>query len=420
MTIKSIRGFNDLLPAAIYTTQYVENIIESFLNKRGFDEIRTPIVEYTELFKRSIGDETDIVSKEMYSFEGSGERSFTLRPEGTVAVARAILEANQTENKQKLWYNGYMFRAENPQQGRYRQFQQVGIEIYNLPDPRTDIELLFLCSSLFKALGLDDQLTLEINSLGSRESRERYRNALVGYFECYRDQLDKDSLVRLERNPLRILDSKNPDLATLIEGAPKLCDFLDSESRERFESIKKGLNSLGVKFVENSKLVRGLDYYNDLVFEFTMKVEGAQNTLCAGGRYDGLMSQLDSSLSVSAIGCAIGIERLVLLLNKLERQPEKKTIDVFICTMSEECYLSALALRDRLLEEADNLTVMICTEKLSLKNQLKRADRSGARIALILGDNELKDNTVGVKYLREEKAQVVVSQDKLSQIITTS
>lgn len=406
-TIQSIKGFNDVLPLESYKFQYVEKTITNIINSFGFLEIRTPIVEKTELFQRSIGDQTDIITKEMYSFIRNGEKSFTLRPEGTVGVARAILQNGLSGNKQKVWYNGYMFRAENPQKGRYRQFQQIGVEAYNLESTKMELELLVVASNIWKALGIDQSVSLEINSLGNAQTRIEYKKSLVEYFNLYKDKLDADSLIRLEKNPLRILDSKNEGIQDILKNAPKILDFLDNESLEKFNFIIKGLDYLKIPYTVNPRLVRGLDYYNDFVFEFITSNTGAQNTLCAGGRYDTLVEQIGGK-KTPAVGFAIGIERLVLILDELELFEDKKSNDIYICTLGSTAYFEAFKLREELISKNPSLSIFINNEDLSLKNQLKKANKEGSDICLILGDNELAENKIVIKYMKLTTEQETV------------
>jgi histidyl-tRNA synthetase len=415
--IQSVKGFNDLLPCETFKFQYIESTITNILNSYGFLEIRTPIIESTELFNRSIGDSTDIISKEMYSFESS-DKSLTLRPEGTVGVARCLLQNGLTGAKQKLWYSGYMFRAENPQKGRYRQFQQIGVEVYNQDSPRTEIEQISLIWNICKKLDITQSITLQVNSLGDIQAREDYKKAFKAYLENFKEQLDYDSLVRLDKNPLRILDSKNEQVQSILVNAPKILDFINEESRENFDYITKGLDYLNIKYVINQGLVRGLDYYNDFVFEFIANSGvGSQNSFCAGGRYDSLMSQIGGK-NTPAFGFAIGIERLVLIvdeLNKIKEKSNSKTIS--ICTLGDEAYLKGLILRDNIIKINKDWTVYVNNESSSLKNQLKRANKDNIAYSIIIGEQELLDDNVILKDMITDKEQQIIIFDDISNYI---
>jgi histidyl-tRNA synthetase len=409
---------NDILPEQTPAWRYLESTLVSLLDGYGYKEIRLPIVEYTELFARGIGEGTDVVDKEMYTFLDRNEESLTLRPEGTAGCVRAVLEHGLAGGGQvqKLWYAGPMFRYEKPQKGRYRQFHQVGVEAFNLPGPDVDAELIVLTWRLWKQLGLADAVTLQLNSLGSSEARAAYRDALVAYLQERFDQLDEDSQRRLTTNPLRILDSKNEATQAVLVGAPTLGDYLDEESRLHFEGVKARLDAAGIRYQINHKLVRGLDYYNRTVFEWVTDKLGAQGTVCAGGRYDGLVSMLGGK-ATPGVGFAMGVERLVLLLETLELLPAdlNRAADVYICAFGEAAELAALTLAERLRDEVPGLRLLLNTGGGSFKSQFKKADKSGARYALILGDDELAARVVGCKPLRDDSEQQSVAWDALAE-----
>ena len=417
-SLQAIRGMNDILPEQTPAWRYLENTLVNLLDGYGYKEIRLPIVEYTELFARGIGEGTDVVDKEMYTFLDRNEESLTLRPEGTAGCVRAVLEHGLAGGGQvqKLWYAGPMFRYEKPQKGRYRQFHQVGVEAFNLPGPDVDAELIVLTWRLWKKLGLADAVTLQLNSLGSSEARAAYRDALVGYLRERFDQLDEDSQRRLTTNPLRILDSKNEATQAVLVGAPTLGDYLDEESRLHFEGVKARLDAAGIRYQINHKLVRGLDYYNRTVFEWVTDKLGAQGTVCAGGRYDGLVTQLGGK-ATPGVGFAMGVERLVLLLETLELLPAElnRAADVYVCAFGEAAELAALTLVERLRDELPGLRLLLNTGGGSFKSQFKKADKSGARYALILGDDELAARVVGCKPLRDDSEQQSVAWDALAE-----
>lgn len=417
-SLQAIRGMNDILPEQTPAWRYLESTLVGLLDGYGYKEIRLPIVEYTELFARGIGEGTDVVDKEMYTFLDRNEESLTLRPEGTAGCVRAVLEHGLAGGGQvqKLWYAGPMFRYEKPQKGRYRQFHQVGVEAFNLPGPDVDAELIVLTWRLWKQLGLADAVTLQLNSLGSSEARAAYRDALVAYLQERFDQLDEDSQRRLTTNPLRILDSKNEATQALLVGAPTLGDYLDEESRLHFEGVKARLDAAGIRYQINHKLVRGLDYYNRTVFEWVTDKLGAQGTVCAGGRYDGLVAQLGGK-ATPGVGFAMGVERLVLLLETLELLPAElnRAADVYVCAFGEAAELAALTLVERLRDELPGLRLLLNTGGGSFKSQFKKADKSGARYALILGDDELAARVVGCKPLRDDSEQQSVAWDALAE-----
>lgn len=409
---------NDILPEQTPAWRYLESTLVSLLDGYGYKEIRLPIVEYTELFARGIGEGTDVVDKEMYTFLDRNEESLTLRPEGTAGCVRAVLEHGLAGGGQvqKLWYAGPMFRYEKPQKGRYRQFHQVGVEAFNLPGPDVDAELIVLTWRLWKKLGLAGAVTLQLNSLGSSEARAAYRDALVAYLQERFDQLDEDSQRRLTTNPLRILDSKNEATQAVLVGAPTLGDYLDEESRLHFEGVKARLDAAGIRYQINHKLVRGLDYYNRTVFEWVTDKLGAQGTVCAGGRYDGLVAQLGGK-ATPGVGFAMGVERLVLLLETLDLLPAElnRPADVYVCAFGEAAELAALTLTERLRDDLPGLRLLLNSGGGSFKSQFKKADKSGARYALILGDDELAGRVVGCKPLRDDSEQQSVAWDALAE-----
>lgn len=417
--LQAIRGMNDILPAQTPIWQHVEGEFRQLLASFAYREIRMPMVEPTELFKRSIGEVTDIVEKEMYTFDDRNGESLTLRPEGTASCVRACEEHGLLYNQiQRLWYTGPMFRYEKPQKGRYRQFHQIGVEAFGMAGPDIDAEIILMTANYWQRLGVDKVVTLELNSLGSNEARKVYKEALVAYLLQYKDQLDEDSQRRLESNPLRILDSKDENTQSILSGAPKLTEYLDDESKEHFEGLKACLDHLGIEYVVNPKLVRGLDYYNHTVFEWVTTELGAQGTVCAGGRYDGLVSQLGGK-PTPAVGFAMGIERLILLLEKLELtgklQPE---LDLYVTAVGANTSKAALELATQIRCSDLDVSVLCHSGGGSFKNQMKKADKSGARVALILGEDEITQQQVGVKFLREDKAQEKVPFAELVEFLS--
>ncbi|MAL32551.1 MAG: histidine--tRNA ligase [Marinobacter sp.] len=417
--IQAIRGMNDILPDQTPVWQYVESTVRQVLGQYGYQEIRMPVVEHTELFKRSIGEVTDIVEKEMYTFEDRNGDSLTLRPEGTAGCVRAAEEHGLLFNQtRRLWYTGPMFRHERPQKGRYRQFHQIGVECFGMAGPDIDAELLILTARLWSALGLSDHARLEINSIGTSDSRKVYRQALVAYLEQYQGKLDDDSKRRLTTNPLRILDSKDPATREILQGAPSLDDYLDDESRQHFEQLKAMLDAAGVAYTVNPALVRGLDYYGKTVFEWITDSLGAQGTICAGGRYDGLVEQLGGKPTV-AVGFAMGLERLILLLETLELVPEhvNNQADVYVTAMGDQAVAPAMALAETLRNELPGRIVVSHCGGGSFKSQMKKADRSGARFAVILGENEIAQGTAGLKPLRDDQPQQEIAQADLAAVL---
>jgi len=419
--IQAIRGMNDLLPEQSPVWQYFERQIQHLMQRYGYSEIRTPIIEQTALFKRSIGEVTDIVEKEMYTFEDRNGDSLTLRPEGTASCVRAALENGLLYNQtQRLWYQGPMFRHERPQKGRYRQFHQVGVEAYGMYGPDIDVEMILLSARLWEALGLMPHVQLELNSLGSNEARAAYRDALVEHFKAHADVLDEDSRRRLDTNPLRILDSKNPDMAAMLADAPRLMDHLDEESRAHFAEITAMLEAAGIDYVINPRLVRGLDYYSRTVFEWTTQALGSQGTVCAGGRYDGLVEQLGGKPS-PGVGFAMGVERLILLLETLDLVPEaaRPRTDVYLTAMGDAASRQAMLLGERLRDALPGMHLQLHCGGGSFKSQIKKADKSGARMALLLGEDELASGRVGIKFLREDRDQESVTLDALAARLQT-
>ncbi|RUO42977.1 histidine--tRNA ligase [Aliidiomarina taiwanensis] len=416
--IQAIRGMNDILPDQTGRWQAIEQVIRQLVARYGYSEIRMPIVEHTELFKRSIGEVTDIVEKEMYTFDDRNGESLTLRPEGTASCVRAGNQHGLLYNQQqRLWYMGPMFRYERPQKGRYRQFHQVGVETFGIASPDIDAELIIMTARLWRDLGIAEHLTLELNSLASNEARANYRDALTAYLREHMDQLDEDSVRRLETNPLRILDSKNPAMADMLSQAPKLSDYWDQESREHFESVCARLDAAGVAYTLNERLVRGLDYYNRTVFEWVTDSLGAQGTVCAGGRYDGLVGQLGGK-DTPAVGFAMGLERLVLMLEAADTLRVPKPVDVFIVVGGAQAELPAQAVAEKLRDAFPTLRVHQHCGGGKFGNQLKRADRSGADIAILLGESEVADNTYTVKFLRGQGEQTTLDWNGLQALIS--
>jgi histidyl-tRNA synthetase len=404
---------NDLLPDQSPAWQYVERQLRSLVDRYDYREIRTPIVEQTALFARSIGEATDVVEKEMYTFDDRNGESLTLRPENTAAVVRAAMEHGLLHNQtQRLWYMGPMFRYERPQKGRYRQFHQIGIEAYGMTGPDIDAEIILLSARLWRQLGMSEHVTLELNSLGSPEARANYRDSLVAYFESHREILDEDSQRRLKTNPLRILDSKNPAMSDMLAGAPQLLDHLDEESRVHFEQLKSTLDAAGIGYRINPRLVRGLDYYSRTVFEWTTTALGSQGTVCGGGRYDGLVEQLGGK-PTPGVGFAIGLERLMLLLETLDLIPEdaKGGADAYLLAMGDAAEREALLLGERLRDALPALRLQVHCGGGSFKSQIRRADRSGARVALILGEDEIAKGRLTLKPLRDDGEQQTLELD---------
>ena len=415
--IRAIRGMNDILPDETPCWQWVERTVGRLLASYGYGEIRLPVVEQTELFRRSIGEVTDIVEKEMYTFDDRNGESLTLRPEGTAGCVRAAIQQGLLNVPQRLWYAGPMFRYERPQKGRQRQFHQVGVEAFGVGTPDMDAELILLSARLWRQLGVADSVQLQLNTIGSPAARRDYRDALVAFLEHHQDELDDDSRRRLHSNPLRILDSKNPATQALLDGAPALEDYLDEESARDFARLCDLLRSAGVSFEINPRLVRGLDYYNKTVFEWVTERLGAQGTVCAGGRYDGLVEQLGGK-STPAVGFAMGMERLVLLLGEAGHGVAGQQADAYVVAVGEEAQQAALTAVEALRDQLPALGIVQHTGGGSFKSQMKKADRSGAGVALIWGEDEVVSQTVTVKPLRpgpdgERGSQQTVPGDEL-------
>ncbi len=414
--LQAVRGMHDILPDQTPLWRNVERILTAELEGSGFSEIRLPIVERTELFRRSIGEVTDIVEKEMYTFQDKSGESLTLRPEGTAGCVRACIEHGLLRAGQlRLWYLGPMFRHERPQKGRYRQFHQLGVEAYGMPGPDIDAELILLNRRWWRRLGVETELELQINSLGTLEERRAYRDDLVAYFTTYRDLLDPDSQRRLHTNPLRILDSKNPEMQGLIEGAPKLLDYLGEDSRAHFRRFTELLETAGVPYRVNPRLVRGLDYYCLTVFEWVTESLGAQGTVCAGGRYDTLVEQLGGR-PTPAVGFALGMERLIALLegsHLARREPPH----FYLIRVGAEAERAGVRVAERLRERFPALRLQLHCGGGSFKSQFKKADRSGALYALIIGDEEAARGQVAVKPLRRPGEQQTLTWEELLRFV---
>lgn len=419
--IQAVRGMNDYLPADTRVWQKIEAVLKNILQGYSFSEIRTPIVEHTPLFSRAIGEVTDVVEKEMYTFidrqESDKEQiSLTLRPENTAGCVRAGIEHGLLYNQeQRLWYLGPMFRHERPQKGRYRQFHQLGAEVFGLAGPDIDAEMIMMTARWWRALGISEHVTLELNSIGSLDARARYREALVAFLEQHKEKLDEDCKRRMYTNPMRVLDSKNKDVQTLLNDAPELFEYLDDESREHFDGLCKLLDAAGIQYRVNQRLVRGLDYYNRTVFEWVTTALGSQGTVCAGGRYDGLVEQLGGR-ATPAVGFAMGMERMVLLVKDLNPSftADESVTDVYLASFGENSQKAALLLAEQVRDALPTLRVMTNHGGGNFKKQLARADKQGAKIALILGDDEILNSQVGVKDLRTGE-QETVSQQHLAQ-----
>ncbi len=419
--IQSIRGMNDLLPTESAKWQYLEATVADILGRYGYNEIRFPIVESTDLFKRSIGEVTDIVEKEMYTFDDRNGDSLTMRPEGTASCVRACEQNGLLYNQvQRLWYMGPMFRYERPQKGRLRQFHQIGIETFGMDGPDIDAELLLITARLWRELGIDSAVTLQLNSLGNIESRAAFKQALVAYLSERKDQLDADSQRRLESNPLRILDSKNTNTQQLLDNAPVLLDYLDDDSRQHFDTLRQLLDAAGINYVVNPRLVRGLDYYGKTVFEWVTDKLGAQGTVCAGGRYNGLVEQLGGK-STPAVGFAMGIERLVLLLEELNVLPEglEQNVDAFLMVVGN-VQIDAVKLAEQLRSDMPYLRLQVHCGGGNYKSQMKKALKSGADVALVLAEGETETGKITLKYLTEEKPQKTVAWTDLAAELVNS
>ncbi len=411
--IQAIRGMNDCSPTESPLWQWIEGQVRQILSSYGYSEVRMPIVESTPLFARAIGEVTDVVSKEMYTFWDNDEQ-LTLRPEGTAGCVRAAIEHGWIyNNEQRLWYMGPMFRHERPQKGRYRQFHQAGVEVFGIATPEIDAELIILTARLWKALGIEQHVSLQLNSIGSLEARANYRSALVAFLENHQDLMSEEEKERLVKNPLRILDTKNQALQDVLDGAPKLLDYLDDESREHFAQLCGLLDAVGIQYEINPKLVRGLDYYNKTVFEWVTSALGAQGTVCGGGRYDGLVEQLGGH-ATSGVGFAMGLERLVLLVQEVNKSiPVKSAVDIYVVYQGEGTTLAAFQLAEKLRSELPHLSTMLHCSGGNFKKQFKRADKSGATLALVLGESEVQNNQVVVKHLLGEAEQQTIDVDNL-------
>lgn len=417
--IQAIRGMNDYLPEDTALWQRIEGTLKQVLGSYGYSEIRLPIVEQTPLFKRAIGEVTDVVEKEMYTFEDRNGESLTLRPEGTAGCVRAGIEHGLLYNQeQRLWYIGPMFRYERPQKGRYRQFNQLGVEVFGLQGPDIDAELILLTARWWKALGISEHVNLELNSIGSLEARANYRDALVAFLEQHKEKLDEDCKRRMYSNPLRVLDSKNPEVQALLNDAPRLSEYLDEESKAHFDGLCELLSQAGIPYTINERLVRGLDYYNRTVFEWVTTSLGAQGTVCAGGRYDGLVEQLGGR-ATPAVGFAMGLERLVLLVQEVN--PDFKapaTIDVYVISSGAGAQSAAMRLAENVRDAAPQLKLMTNYGGGNFKKQITRADKWGARVALILGENEVAAQQVVVKDLRSGEQETLAQSEVAVRLAT--
>lgn len=416
--IQAIRGMNDYLPADTRVWQKIEATLKNILQGYGFSEIRTPIVEQTPLFRRAIGEVTDVVEKEMYTFNDRNEESLTLRPENTAGCVRAGIEHGLLYNQeQRLWYLGPMFRYERPQKGRYRQFHQLGAEVFGLAGPDIDAEVILMTARWWRALGISEHVTLELNSIGSLDARANYRDALVAFLEQHKDKLDEDCKRRMYSNPLRVLDSKNQGIQALLNDAPALFDYLDAESREHFEGLCKLLDNAGIQYRVNQRLVRGLDYYNRTVFEWVTTALGSQGTVCAGGRYDGLVEQLGGR-ATPAVGFAMGMERMVLLVQEVnpEFTADTSVADVYLASFGENSQQAALLIAEKVRDELPTLRLMTNHGGGNFKKQLARADKQGAKIALILGEDEINNSQVTLKDLRTGEQETISQQLVASRI----
>ncbi|MBY6199551.1 histidine--tRNA ligase [Vibrio hangzhouensis] len=419
-TIQAIRGMNDCLPTQSPLWQKVENTVKHVVSAYGYNEVRMPIVEMTHLFSRAIGEVTDVVEKEMYTFEDRNGDSLTLRPEGTAGCVRAGIENGLLYNQeQRLWYMGPMFRHERPQKGRYRQFHQCGVEVFGLNGPDVDAELIMMTARLWRELGIAEHVRLELNSIGSLEARADYRTALIAHLEQHVDVLDEDSKRRMHTNPLRVLDSKNPDVQAILVDAPELSEYLDEDSKAHFAGLCELLDAAGIEYTVNQRLVRGLDYYNRTVFEWITESLGAQGTVCGGGRYDGLVEQLGGK-ATPAVGFAMGLERLVLMMETLELTEVRRSVDVYVVTAGEGTMMAGMKLAENLREAIPGIRVMSHFGGGNFKKQFKRADKVGAVYALVLGENEVAENTVVVKDLQGGEQETIAQTElaaKLADII---
>ncbi|WP_027711311.1 histidine--tRNA ligase [Dickeya chrysanthemi] len=410
--IQAIRGMNDYLPAETALWQRIEDSLKQVLRGYGYSEIRTPIVEQTSLFKRAIGEVTDVVEKEMYTFEDRNGDSLTLRPEGTAGCVRAGIEHGILYNQeQRLWYTGPMFRHERPQKGRYRQFHQLGCEVFGLKGPDIDAEMILMTARWWRVLGIDQHVSLELNSIGSLDARARYREALIAFLEQHKDQLDEDCLRRMYTNPLRVLDSKNAQVQALLDNAPVLTDYLDDDSRAHFDELCELLTESGIPYKVNSRLVRGLDYYNRTVFEWVTSSLGSQGTVCGGGRYDGMVEQLGGS-STPAVGFAMGLERLVLLVQTVNPAfAAQSGVDAYLISSGVGTQNAAIKLAEKVRDALPQLTLMTNYGGGNFKKQFARADKSGARVALVLGETEVATGQVVLKNLTSGEQETLSQAD---------
>ncbi|MEM7020878.1 MAG: histidine--tRNA ligase [Pseudomonadota bacterium] len=409
--IQSLRGMNDALPDRTPYWQYIETTVQNILTRYGYQEIRLPLLEKTELFSRAIGEVTDVVEKEMYTFDDRNGDSLSLRPEGTASCVRAGIQHGLFNQAQRLWYIGPMFRYERPQQGRTRQFHQIGAEVFGLEGPDVDAELILMTARMWRELGIQD-VELHLNSLGDSAARQTHRAELVRYFEANQDQLDEDSQRRLQSNPLRILDTKNPNMQALVEAAPQLIDYLDEDSRTHLDGVCNILQNAGIEYQLNPRLVRGLDYYNRTVFEWVTNSLGAQGTICGGGRYDTLVEQIGGKSTFGA-GFAMGLERLALMIEQREASIPRDDLHAYLIMVGEEAMAKGFTLAEELHTALPGLRLQAHCGGGSFKSQFKKADRSGAKVALILGEDELANNMLSVKFLREDKPQVALTMDAL-------
>ncbi|ELK3677984.1 histidine--tRNA ligase [Vibrio fluvialis] len=412
-TIQAIRGMNDCLPTQSPLWQKVEGIVKNVISAYGYNEVRMPIVEETNLFSRAVGEETDVVSKEMYTFEDRNGDSLTLRPEGTAGCVRSCIQNSLiNRDEQRLWYMGPMFRHERPQKGRYRQFHQCGVEVFGLNGPDVDAELIMMTARLWRELGIDKHVRLELNSIGSQEDRADYRTALVAFLEQHIDVLDEDCKRRMHTNPLRVLDTKNSDIQAILGDAPRLSEYLGEESKAHFAGLCELLDAAGIEYTVNERLVRGLDYYNRTVFEWMTESLGSQGTVCGGGRYDGLVEQLGGK-ATPAVGFAMGLERLVLMMETLGNTDVRRNVDVYMVTAGEGTLMAGMKLVEQLREQVPGLRVMTHFGGGNFKKQFKRADKVGAAVALVLGENEVAEKTVVLKDLAGGE-QETISQTEIA------
>ena len=413
MKIQAVRGMQDLLPAQKKISRAIEDVVREVLAAYGYREIGLPQLEQTELFKRVVGENTDIVEKEMYTFDDRNGESLTLRPEGTAGCVRFAEQNGLLFNQvQRLWYSGAMFRYERPQKGRYRQFDQIGAECFGMPGPDVDAELLLMNARIWRKLGLDGDIRLELNSLGNPDARVKFKEKLAGYLQAYEQDLDEDSQRRLTTNPLRILDSKSSKTQEILRGAPVLSDFMDNESKQHFEGLRGLLDDNGIAYEVNPNIVRGLDYYNKTVFEWITTTLGSQGTVCGGGRYDGLVEQLGGKPS-PGVGFAMGLDRLSLML--AEKMESSKDADVYVVSQGNAARATALQLAESIRDQLSGKKVVVHCGDGKFKSQMKKADASGADLALVLGEDEVAAGTVSIKSLREGGEQSTISQETLAQ-----